>query len=301
MKYVVYLDVVLVGNIVMNYVILWTTAKFARYNPSRWRLFCGAAVGSIYALSVFIPGLQDLLFWLFKLAVSVLMVLCTFAPLPWRRLLVVLGYFYLAAFGIGGAAVGIIYFIASNNYPLNSVLSSIRSCFWYGITGALLAAWLVGKVGAVVYHKRTAQNSFKTAVTIKLCRRQVQVDALIDTGNSLTDPLTGLPVMIVEFTAVKPILPKWLCEVYEANDQTNFFQIQQSLDSIWSSRIRFIPYQSLGKKNGLLLAFQPDELHIQYMKNKLCVSKALVAVHHGELSPDNGYRALLHPELLKTA
>ncbi len=303
MNYVVYLDVILVGNIVMNYVILWTTAKFAGYYPSRLRLLFGAAVGSIYAFSVFVPGLHNLLFWLFKLIIAVIMVLCTFAPLPWRRLLVVLAYFYLVSFGMGGVVMGLLYFMGSAGYApdLSSFMYLIDKYFWYGIFITLFIFWLVSKVGAVVYHKKMTQKAYKTEVTIKIFQRQVQVEALVDTGNSLTDPFSGLPVMVVQFAAVKPILPPWLCELCENNAEPDFNNIDQRPDNAWLTRLRFIPYQSLGKKNGMLIAFQPDEIQIRLDKKTLHVTKALVAIYKGELSSGEGYRALLHPQLLKAA
>ncbi|MTI81396.1 MAG: sigma-E processing peptidase SpoIIGA [Firmicutes bacterium] len=303
MTNVVYLDVVVAGNIIMNYAILWITAKFARLNPRRWRLLLGAALGSIYALTVFIPQWQWMLLWTCKLAISIVLVLSAFAPLTWRRFLIVLGYFYVASMSMGGIVMGTIYFIHSqgNNTHLLDFLELVQQYFWAGIITALLLTWVIGRWGTMVFNKRVFQKSIRTAVTIEMFNGEVKVNALLDTGNSLTDPVTGMPVMIVEHSVIKKVLPAGINNLYESADNINYSKLQQVLtDDQLNACITIIPYQSLGNSNGMLLGIKPDKVTIH--SNQSIVKEDLwIAIHNGIMASDDGYRALLHPDLLNAA
>ncbi|MEG6616441.1 sigma-E processing peptidase SpoIIGA [Peptococcaceae bacterium 1198_IL3148] len=304
MTKVVYLDIVLVGNLVMNFLILWSTAKFAKLHPGRWRLLLGAVVGSIYTLTVFIPELYALLHWICKLTISILMVLITFGMLPGRQLLATLFYFYLSSFGLGGLVFGSMYFMQSVGYndQIFTFSQLIKNYFWHGILLAIIIILIIGQWGSLVHRKRVWQQQFKRDVTIKISDQQVQLQGLLDTGNGLTDPLTGLPVMVVEYQAVKPILPMEIKQLYESKQHADYIQVQQAVTaSAWATQVCFIPFQSLGKKNGLLLGVRPDEVRIKVGNQVVSTTKVIVAIHQGELSTDNGYQALLHPELMKVA
>ena len=302
--YVIYLDILLVGNLVMNYAILWITAKITRFDTGWWRLLLGATVGSIYALTVFIPQLQGMLMWACKLVLSILMVLATFTPLPWGRFFIGLGWFYISSFAIGGVVMGTMYFMQSTGYygQLVGLTELIQNYFWNGIVSALLITWLVGYWGVVVWHKRMYQKKIKVPVVIKMGNQQVIVDALLDTGNSLNDPVTGFPVTVVEYSAVQGLLPECMQLFYEKNEEADYLQLEKiAKESHWISRISMVPYRSLGKKNGMMLGFKPDVLEIHFKERIVDTTKVIIAIHGGVLAVDSGYRALLHPQLVKTA
>ena len=46
-----------------------------------------------------------------------------------------------------------------------------------------------------------------TRVRLTLGERQVELTGLVDTGNTLTDPVTGRPVMVAEGSRLSPLLP----------------------------------------------------------------------------------------------
>jgi stage II sporulation protein GA (sporulation sigma-E factor processing peptidase) len=304
MTKVIYLDVVLLGNLVMNLLILWSTAKFAKINPGRWRLLSGAAVGSIYALTVFIPELYVFLPWICKLAISILMVLMTFGVLQWRQFLLTLLYFYLSSFAIGGLVFGSMYFMQSASYndQAFSLSHLISNFFWPAIVLAITITLVVGKWGSLIHRKRLLQHQFKRDVVIKISNQQVELEGLLDTGNSLTDPLTGLPVMVVEYKAVKSILPEGIAQLYQSGKVIDFDQVQQAVSNkTLAAQISMIPYKSLGKTNGLLLGLRPDAVEIKTNNQVISTTKVIVAVHQGELTSGNNYQVLLHPELISVA
>ena len=298
MTKVVYLDVVLVGNLIMNYAILWSTAKFAKFNPSRWRLFIGATVGSIYALTIFIPQYYNYLSMAYKLPISMLMIWCTFGSLRWRSFLMGLAYFYVASFGIGGLVFGIMYFMQSAGLNNHYLPDMVNNYFWWGVIGAIILTIIICRFGAQAFHKRTLMQNFKRTVVIKFWGGQVKLQGLVDTGNSLTDPISGLPVMVVEYSALKALLPEEIKAIYNGEQPLDYSLINKLMgDTHDYPRLSIIPYQSIGKEKGLLLGLRPEKVEVKAGNQVLITNEVIVAIHKGTLAVDDGYQALLHPQM----
>ncbi len=96
-----------------------------------------------------------------------------------------LALFILLTYILGGLTYGISFAfdIDVNGYIQLGILALSIAIL------LLFARWIVSKRGDVC--KKTCK------VTINTRDRQIEVDALIDSGNLLTDDLTGLPVMIL--------------------------------------------------------------------------------------------------------
>ena len=96
---VVYADSVFLLNGAMDYVLLLVTARLAGIPLKRRRYLLAAALGAVYAVAVFLPGMGFLSAFASKLAVGVLLALIAFGgeekllrlvlmlfavPAPWR-------------------------------------------------------------------------------------------------------------------------------------------------------------------------------------------------------------------------
>lgn len=301
-KYVVYIDQVLTSNLVMDYAVLWLTAKFTRIQTSTRRLLAGSAIGAVYALAVYVPGWDLTLSLAVKAVVSLLMLAVAFMPVARGKFLIAWGYFYLAAFGLGGIVLGFIYLWQGNAdyYGLvNGIPVAVSNYLWPGIIISLAVTWLAGCFGARVLHRRVTENNVQMGLEIDLFGGKVQASAIVDTGNQLVDPLTGTPVIVVEYRVVQSLLPEDLCRFLEQAGDTGWTgSMVQASDRPWASRIRLIPFHSLGQKNGLLVGIKPDSVEIVLPRGKSRADQVLLGVYQGYLSRENAYQALLHPGLV---
>ena len=98
--------------------------------------------------------------------------------------------------------------------------------------------------------------------------RQVSLKALIDTGNRLHEPISGLPVLIVEERAVKKMLPPSLDPARP--------------DKHLPPRFRLVAYGALGG-SGKMACFRPDELLVCYGEGWLRAPDVWVAVYPGKM------------------
>lgn len=73
---------------------------------------------------------------------------------------------------------------------------------------------------------------------------KVDINAIIDTGNFLKEPLTGKPVIIAEKDVLKNAIPVEILE--NMQDIINGTKI---LEEKYMSKIRLIPFSALGTQN----------------------------------------------------
>ena len=200
---VIYVDTLFLLNAAVDYLLLLASARLAGEPLARLRFLLGAALGGLYAVAIFLPGLSFLARPPCRLAAAVLMVLAAF----WksRRLLrqVVIFFALSCAFGGGVLAIGLLggrgltlsNGVLCSGMDLKIVLLSAAGCY-----GALTL--IFQRTG-----RHTAPSGELRPVRLTLGERQVSLTALVDTGNTLTDPATGRPVLVAEADCVEELLP----------------------------------------------------------------------------------------------
>ena len=120
---------------------------------------------------------------------------------------------------------------------------------------------------------------------LSLAGRRCQITALVDTGNTLTDPATGRPVMVAEGGAVSPLFPAGQCPGPEQLRDPISALISRSGDRRW----RLIPYRAVGIEQGLLLAVRLDKAVVDGQD----YGAILLALAPGPLTDGGGYTALI--------
>ncbi len=303
MTYTVYLDEVFLGNWLMNFAILWVTARFGRLTSPKWRLALAAGLGALYALVLFFPAVGYLGGILAKIIVSLLMVAVAFAPAPVRKLAVALLIFYLASFSMGGLVFGVGFFLGgSTSYQAYPGISDFPShYFWPAVLSTLAITWVVGRIGSAYLGQRLVKSLLNVPVVLTIYGKRLTFTALMDTGNQLSDPLTQQPVIVVELAVVRDALPVELRDLLESKDEPDPGALLDAVqDHRWATRLRLIPYRSLGKSGGMLVGFRPDKVELVHGGELVTVERVVVALYNRKLSDTDDYRALLSPSLLES-
>ncbi len=231
---VVYLDVLLVFNLYVNYLLLRITARITHTRLRMRRCLVCAALGSISTLMIFLPPMPALLSVLCKLLVAVILCTAAFGMHDRMRLC----WCSICLFGSSFALAGILLAL--------SLLSGVRvvhvnSC-WYLDVSLLhlilftIAAYIL--LHTVQYlHDRShaAAEGFRVCIRYRRCT--VQLNGIADTGNSLVDFFTGKPVMI--------------CDAKAFGDMPDTLR----------KGFRLIPFRTISGE-GMIPVFQPEEITI---------------------------------------
>lgn len=299
METYVYADIILLENLIMNYVILWSTARLTRYRYSKAKLLIASFLGAVYALLSYSPEYSYLFSFYMKILFSLVIVIVAYTPEYFHLLLKLTGTFYIISFIFGGAAFGLFYFINGLNLTSNGI-SVIRYFPVKILAVAVAAAYFIIKYSWDYIQQRIKRERIILKVQMCFDEKQLFLNALVDTGNSLKDPLTNAPVMITEYETIRELLPDDVQRIFEQGGENNLNAIAEIMTiSKWASRFRIIPFRSLGRDNGMLVGFKPDEIIIFDSERKIQSGNIIVAIYSKNLSGDGEYSALIHPEMLK--
>ncbi|MGI6550282.1 MAG: sigma-E processing peptidase SpoIIGA [Syntrophomonadales bacterium] len=288
----VYIDVILVVNLVMDFLVLWATGKLAGVRIVYRRLLAASVLGAVYSVGSVFSDLSPWYDFPVKVIISGLIVILAFWPGSGQVFLKVWGYFYGVSFAMAGAVVGVSYLFRS--YPLGSVPDF--SYLWLG--GGVVCALALGAYGDRVMKERVVPNLLKCPVGLRFGSAWCQGQGFIDTGNNLTDPLTNKPVVVAEYELISGCFP---VDVREAVDycqrEENLFEALAQTS--WAHRLRVIPFTSIGKKHGLLVGLRSDELKIQAGNQWLSYPGVVIGLYREPLSPEGSFQMLIPASFVK--
>lgn len=297
---VIYLDMVFLINLLMNFLILLFVAIVLNLKKNFFRIFLGAAAGCIFLLSIVLPHFPVFQSLPFKIALSAAMILVSFQPHSFKDFIKILGFFYLISFMVGGGAFALFYFYNLKNTFLNSMLliNNISVPWWILLVSSFMLFLFFKLLWPLVY-RMLSKDTLLVPMTVTFDEKSLEIKALIDTGNNLHDPISDFPVVIVEFEAVKDLFSADLQAALMKGAEENLQYMGELISgSKWATRFRVIPFESIGKSKGLMIGFKPDMITVIFNNKILEIKDAILGIYQRILSPDGTYRALLNPDLL---
>lgn len=298
METYVYGDVILLENFIMNFIILWCTAKLLKHKSSWLLLALASLLGAVYALGSYFPSLKYYYTPYMKVVFSLLIIILAYLPNHIKDFAKLMAVFYITSFVFGGAAFGLFYFINGlkdirygafyiQDFPVKTLVISI------------VIAYFTVKYSWDFIQYRIKREKIITEINIFMDEKKAVLTALVDTGNSLNEPITKAPVMVAEYASIKDLLPKDVQEIFEKNSQSDFNVVAHIMaNSELVTRFRVIPFKSLGKENGMLLGFKPDEVQLIENNRKQNIKNIIVGIYNKKLSSSGEYSALIHPDVL---
>ncbi len=300
----IYADVVFFINFFMDFFILFVVGKLShRVIKIKRLLAAGFFMALTYCLLMFLTALHTYLNIFASVTILALGIFIAFKPEKVKEFLKLIAFSYISSFAIGGIAMFLFYFVnmpdvlgniagvTLGNFSLKLLITS--TCFFY----------IILKLSYSWYKRVIIKKQVFYSVKIFLDESDVLFTALLDTGNSLYDPISNSPVIIAEFNAVKNFLPDKIKLIYYENNEDDLTKLLGNIteSSGFAGRIRMIPFASIGKKNGLIIGFRPDKIEITLNENTVTENNVIVGIYNCILAKDGSYQGLLHPELIKKA
>jgi len=264
---VIYIDTLFLLNLMVNYLLLLATAKIAAVHISRWRVAFGALLGAGYAVAAVFPALHLLLAAPMRLVSGSIMVLSAFGPS--RRFLRLLLIFFAVSAAFGGAIFAVSLMAGGAPYDGSFVLPiSLK---------VLVAAFGLCYGAFSLVFARLGRDSGGRLVQVEILHkgRQAALTGLVDTGNSLMDPVSGGPVLVAESAALATLFHTDTMRLLRGNlaqcPITLLPKLQHTPDG---AGFYLIPFTAVGTSGGFLLTFRPDSVRIDGLE-KRSVSVAL--------------------------
>jgi len=286
----VYLDLILLTNFILDFVLLWSVGKFACLKIRPLRLCLAAIIGAVYSLSIFLPQLPVLLAFLVKQVCAFLMILTAFQIKSKRKLGQAFLYFYLLSFALGGVVWAAIYLNKGFLQAFNGIGVLEGVSYGWLVMGLICILGLGGGL-ACFFRQNWLRKQLLNQLIICFAEQWVEIAALLDTGNSLFDPHTRKPVIIIESQVINDVLP------VDLSSDLTIEELFGELKARWASRVSLIPYHSV-KAEGFMVGFQPDLVIVKNKWQEIITTEVVLGIVVRTLSLEGDFQALLHPQIL---
>lgn len=250
----IYLDLAVGLNTLVDFLLLMGTNTLAGFSGSWKRCLGGAVLGGIYAGVCLLPSFRFL------------------GSLLWRC--VFLGLMASVAFGWGRGSIKRIGVFLLLSMALGGIASGLHRIRLPELILSSAALWLLCRVS---FGNGVGQQSM-VPVVIRHGKGKVEVLALRDTGNTLRDPVTGEPALVLSADAAAVLTG------------LTRQQLESPLETLAEGKIpglRLLPYRAVGRGSGMLLAMTFADVTIGKKRGK-----ALVAFDPGGLGTETMYQAL---------
>ncbi len=266
MYYELYVDSLFLLNFIMNLYLLILVDRSTLRSAKTGRMIAGAALGAICFLLPFLGTAPVILKLTVGLAAGCVGMICiTFPVKGLRMFLQLLERLALYSFGMGGALLFLVRIAGPARKAVTGVIGIV------GMGGVVFLLFLRFRYGL------KAKDSLCRAKLL-WDEREAAVWALVDSGNSLVEPISGQPVCIVER------------EVFDRirKDEEKGFRV--------------IPYHSIGKKRGILPGYLLPELLLELDGMKMSFKNIYIAVSdeeisHAESTGEESVKMIINPKL----
>lgn len=272
---VVYIDLVFLLNLIANYLLLLAAGRMAGAVLVRWRIGLGAGAGALYAVLVFLPGLEWLSGWPCKLGAGVLMPLAAYGGE--RFILKVTVMFFGASAALAGLVLGL--------ELLGNVSLTMKNGVLYTPVDVrlLLLLFTVCYFALSLFFRRVGvREGGLSRLEIAMEGGCASLTALRDTGHTLVDPADNRPVVVAYWKSLAGLLPPWA-------DPSQPIRSVELCHAAGSRQARLVPYRAVGVECGMLLALRARRVTVDGRPQ----GRLLVALSPTPLDGDGGYQALV--------
>lgn len=273
----IYADEMLVINFISNILITEITKKVLKERVGILRESITALFFSVVYTVLVISDLRKYVDFFTLLILNIMEIIVLFKPINISHFLKCFMAFKITAIFTNGC----MFFL--NNIMKNK-FNYIILLFSFGITYISYVVLNLISKGSEYY-----------SIDIVCSDKIINVNALVDTGNSLVEPISNKPVIVAEYSALKDVLPCKLVEIYDKKKESNLMEIISAVsEDNFRKSIRIIPFKSVGKEKGMMIGFVADSVKI---KGNI-INKPVIGICRFNLSKSGLYRALISPEHL---
>ena len=257
---IVYIEYVLIDNLVVDYILIKLTLRILGYEPKRARLFLCSLLGAVLALVSPLLYFNAVLLTIYKIISGLLIFVLSTKFLSVKDFYRGVLFFFFITFLTGGAIIGV-YNIFNIDYSLEICIATIILPVY------LLSRCIESLIKYFYKRKNIESNCFLSKITVK--DKSVSLKGFVDTGNMLYDGET--PVIIMHLKNAK-----------------KFFSILP--------KVKYIPYQTVAGESKLLV-IEKAKIEIYLDKQKHIIKSVSIGVSKQNIGTE--YGVILHPDLLK--
>ncbi|MEG1500163.1 MAG: sigma-E processing peptidase SpoIIGA [Clostridia bacterium] len=216
----VYIESVIFDNLVMDLLIIFLSGKILRLSPKIGRSFFAAIVGTIFSICLPFLKLHSIFLLCIKILMGAILSLLAFKSTTFKMFVLNFLVFFSVTAILGGVTFGLIYLFGGSAEKGVSLGNDIFLPM--GVIYLFLFAYLYLLFQAFKYiNKKKVINDFVFKTRLFYKDISIELNGFLDTGNNLQDPITKMPIIILNYKTfikifkdvpIQKVLMKSVCE-----------------------------------------------------------------------------------------
>lgn len=259
---VVYIDVLLFENFVVNLFLLLLTFKLLRFSYKK-SIYFSSLLGAIYTLALFLEWPFGTSF-ISKVLVAVLMISIAIEKRKINNILKCLGCFFTLSFTLCGLCFS--FALMKNQYSVFQKFEMNNYSIKYILVSLMILYIFIVRVYEYL-KDRSIVNNLIYEIEISVNQNIFYIKGFLDTGNELREPITNLPCIIVEDSYLNKV---------QIPDKEYFN----------------IPYSTIGE-SGKIKGFKGEKIRIRSQDGEWRAIEAIICSCKNVLSKEDEFNALL--------
>lgn len=247
------IEYIIIDNLVINFLILFISCKILKNKIIFWRLAFSSVLGAIVSLILPILILPTFALIILKLILGIIMTLISLPSQTFKKVLVSFLTF-VAMTGVMGGICFLIIFLVSDSFNFD-ILITYSSEISIGIILFIcsLTTYFIIQLIKIFYRRKNINNFVYETIFLNN-GRTVKINSYLDSGNTLIDPETNKPVIIIDYS----LFEKLCC-----------LPLEKILTKKIKSEVKnphYILFNTVGKKSEMFV-FQVESMKI-FVDNK---------------------------------
>lgn len=259
---VIYVDVLIFTNMLVNYCILDTAKKFLHIKSNTLRMVSASFIGALFSLVVFLPIYNGFSSYILRFIISCIICFIAFFSKELRIYIKSVIATFIFSVIFSGMMILLYQIVTPKNMAI------INDTVYFQINPLCLIAISVLIYLLILLLQKLFHNEVSNTIArvkFVIYNKEYECIGKIDTGCSVVEPFSGTPVIIVESTVI----------------------------DTETSRARIIPYKALGY-DGVLKGIKSEKTEID---KKVVDKDVYIAIFNGTIDPN--IKAIINYEILR--
>lgn len=246
---IVYVDVLVILNTLVNYFILLAIRSITHSYTKRWRIVLGAFIGGISSLLLFLEYLSIIMTML-KVLSGVVMIAATFGIKPIKQFFKNFFFLFAITFLFGGVTYAIYIFFDKDILIYSNGIIYFDVDITFLVICSVVSYIVITLIARFTDKKSPRQKEYY--VTVENNGKTFSCLGLMDTGNNLREPFSDYPVVMA--------------------DKAIFNRVYSN------ESIRVIPVSTVNGES-IIRAFKPQKITIgSFTTDKVYIGESAVAL-----------------------
>lgn len=288
MTEIIYVDVLIFLNTVVNCFLLLTTGIITKTNAKTFRIIIGSVAGGVFSLTALLPQLNFGLSLLLRIVTGSVLVIITFGfktPADFIKKFIVL---FTVTFLFAGLMTGIwlIFKPAGMIYKNTAFYFDVN---FYAVVITTAISYILIYFG-LKFFSRKKDPSFIYDVEFSVFGKIFFAKAMLDTGNGLSEIFTGYPVVICTYRLIENRFEDSIDNTFKSGIIDNID------DEKWKKRIRIISCHTVSGSSSLI-SFRPDIFRI--LNTDIETDKVYIAISNKQKYINEKFDMLINNNLVE--